>query len=60
MDAPYDAIYDVMKPPATTEERLSWDKSIFHYEMLKSISPVIYHFCIILLNGDISLNLPTF
>ena len=29
-----------MKPPATTKERLEWDKSIAHYERLRSISEV--------------------
>ena len=33
-------VYDVMKPPATTKERLEWDKSIAHYERLRSISEV--------------------
>jgi len=34
------AIYNIMKPPARTEERLSWDKSIAHYERLLAVNDV--------------------
>jgi len=37
-EIPAKYVYDVMKPPATTKERLDWDKSIAHYERLRSIS----------------------
>jgi len=37
-EIPYNFVYDVMKPPATTKERLNWDKSIAHYERVRSIN----------------------
>nr|XP_026696120.1 stAR-related lipid transfer protein 5-like isoform X2 [Ciona intestinalis] len=30
-----DDVYDVMKPPDVTDDRLSWDKSIKHYEVVE-------------------------
>lgn len=38
VEAPDDAVYKVMKPPLTTAERLSWDKSIKHFECFENIS----------------------
>uniref|UniRef100_H2YL05 START domain-containing protein n=1 Tax=Ciona savignyi TaxID=51511 RepID=H2YL05_CIOSA len=38
IDEPFNEVYDVMKPPDTTQARLSWDKSIKHYEQLKKVN----------------------
>ena len=39
LDLPHDIVYEVMRPPATTEEKF-WDKSLKHYERLATISDV--------------------
>nr|CAB3266638.1 stAR-related lipid transfer protein 5-like [Phallusia mammillata] len=41
IDAPKDVVYSMMKPPRTTNERLSWDKSVAHYERLETINESI-------------------
>ena len=40
LELPHDIVYEVMKPPKTTEERLAWDKSLKHYERLETITEV--------------------
>lgn len=38
IDAPDDAIYDVMRPPLNRGERLAWDKSVKDFECVRNIS----------------------
>ena len=47
LDYPQQLIYSIMKPPKTTEERLSWDKSLHHYELLDSITEEIAVGCLV-------------
>lgn len=42
LDLPHNVVYEVMKPPKTTEERLKWDKSLKHYACLESVREVSY------------------
>nr|XP_039261039.1 stAR-related lipid transfer protein 5-like [Styela clava] len=38
IDAPDDAIYDVMRPPLIREERLRWDNSVKDFQCIRNIS----------------------
>lgn len=40
LDLPYDVVFDVIKPPDTTEERLKWDKSIKHFACVEKLRDV--------------------
>lgn len=42
LDLPCSYLFDVMRPSHTTEERLSWDNSIAHYEKIRPVTNDIF------------------